>query len=238
MNKSPRLTTSVRAHEVDPLLSCSDEVLNLGEVSDGLNSTGATVAELKVVDSRHQAAMVSTGDLLFSCLNAFEMGISCALERIEVLESGQSLLFKLIDKGQFTSPDSVMKILLTPMAMRIMFILWRESGEISDEAILISGVGRPFAENGKHLTKNSLRNAICDDLGVVDAAVADALKRSVDRVCDALEIMGLLEKQEVRPNLKPCCGTPLLHSLLTEAFEDVYVIFEAQLRRMGETGDA
>lgn len=179
-----------------------------------------------------QALVLGTGDLLRTSLNVYTAHMAEELDSIPITQDGENLLNALIDKPNsgFTSHGSFKRILLSPLAQDMMYVVWRESQFVSDRALTEVGLGRQFQDPCRHLTRNSLKNVICDDRDHVNASGSDALKRSIDRICDALEVYGLVERNPIRKNLKPITGTQRLHTLMTSAHIAVSHVFARQLQ--------
>lgn len=183
-----------------------------------------------------QALGLGTGDLLRTSKNVFTAQVSAELDRLQITDEGEALLDTLINKPNsgFANSDSFKRTLLSTLAHDIMYIVWRESEFISGRALSEAGLGQQFQEPCKHLTRNSLKNAICDDLIHLSSSSGDALKRSTDRICDALEVYGLVERTTIRENLKPIKGTRRLHTLMTSAHIAVSYVYARQLQTTEE----
>jgi hypothetical protein len=179
-----------------------------------------------------QALALGTGDLLRTSLNVYTTQLSSELDLIQITEDGEELLHQLLDKPNsgFANRSSFKRTLLRPLARDIMFMIWRESKFISEKALVEAGLGRQVQDFCKHLTRNSLKNTICDGCEYMSASGGDALKRSIDRTCDALEVYGLVERTKIRDNLKPINGTRRLHALMTSVHMAVSHIFSRQLQ--------
>lgn len=182
-----------------------------------------------------QAVALGTGDLLHTALNAYTSRLSVELDEIRISDEGEELLAHLIDKPNsgFANRSSFKRMLLNPLAHDIMYIIWRESEFIPDAVLMEAKLGRQFREPEKYLTRNSLKNAICDDRKHITASGGDALKRSIDRICDALEVYGLIDRAHIRQNLKPINGTQQLDALMSNAHTPASHIFADQLQSDG-----
>ena len=194
------------------------------------------VEETLSEDDVRQAVLLSTGDLFRTVFNEYRNLIWDELGRITITKEGEKLRNDLISNTNsgFANEDSFRQSLVTLRAIDVMFIIWRENASISEGAIELAGLGRQFQHN-KNLTRNSLKNAICGDLPNVSANGNDSIKRSIDRICQALEVYGLIERETIRPNLKPMYGTPRLHSLMSGAFAAMSRIFAKQLQEIDGT---
>jgi len=190
------------------------------------------VEEPLTEEDLQQALVLGTGDLLRTSKNVFTSHVSAALDHLTITDEGEALLNQLIDKPNngFASHESIKRTLLSTLAQDIMYIIWRESEFVTDRALSEAGLGRQFHDPCKHLTRNSLKNAVCDDLIHLTASGGDALKRSIDRICDALEVYGLINRITIRENLKPVCGTRRLHTLMSSANMAVSHVFAQQLQ--------
>ncbi|WP_457648365.1 hypothetical protein [Profundibacter sp.] len=189
------------------------------------------VEETLSEDDVRQAVLLSTGNLFRRVFNEYRNHIWDELGRITITTEGEKLRNDLISNTNsgFSNEDSFRQSLVTPRAIDVMFIIWRENGSISENAIKLAGLGRQF-QHGKTLNRNSLKNAICNDLPNVSANGNDSIKRSIDRICQALEVYGLIERETERINHKPMHGTPRLHSLMSGAFDAMSRIFAKQLQ--------
>ena len=179
-------------------------------------------------EQRVTAIALAAGDLLKTAQDVFERRLEMQLDRIVLNDLQMAEVDRLIAKGAFTSEASFRKLLLKPLSVEIMFVIWRESDQVTAESLRAVGLSKRDA-SGKPMTRNALRNLVCSSRRGLGAAEIDAMKRVVERVCDAMEVLGLLEKEEVRVNFKPISGTPLLASLLQNAFVSVSDVFAAQL---------
>lgn len=186
-------------------------------------------------DVYRQALALSTGDFLRTSNNIYVGNISVELDRIVISEEGKRLSVEILNRPNsgFANITSFKKILLTTLAQSMMFIIWRESDFVSALSIEKSGLARKFHANGKHLTRNSIKNTICDDIIHVSSSGNDAIKRSIDRICDALEVYGLVERTSIRNNLKPISGTARLADLMCNAHSAVSDFLATQIQPQG-----
>ena len=64
----------------------------------------------------------------------------------------------------------------------------------------------------------------------MNGSAGDALRKQVERICDALEVYGLIERTTIRDNLKPIQATHRLHELMIFSNTSVSHIFAQQLQ--------
>lgn len=181
-------------------------------------------------DVLHVAISFSTDDLLRKSITTFRDNLSSELGSLLLSTCGEELLSELISKKTFSNSDSPRKILLQPLAHDVMSLLWRESPYIDVRALEISGYSKVFASDENQLTRFSLANEICGSQADLDVRDMNRLKRTIDRICDALEVFELLDRTEVRPNFKPIQGTERLHSIMTRSTHAVAQLYQSQLR--------
>ena len=183
----------------------------------------------------HQALALSTGDLLNAAQNLYFAAFSETLDDIQLPDNRQQLMQLLLEKPSrgFANENSFKRILTTPLAQDIMLIIWKESGSVPEYLSNRVGFVRIFDSKSNFLTQNSLKNLICENRQNTDARMGDAMKQSVDRICDALEVIGLIDKKKIRENLKPISGTAELDRLMTGVYCKVADVFAQQLQ-LGE----
>lgn len=175
--------------------------------------------------------LLGTDDLRRTANSLFKSQMSKELDRIPITEEGEALRNELMQQpnSSFANTDSFKRLLLSPLAQDIMSIIWRESDHVSARSVQGAGLGRQFHGTSKHLTRNSLKNSICDDSDEIRASGGDALKRSIDRICCALEVYGLIERTTIRGNLKPITATKRLYNLMAASTRPVTRLYAQQL---------
>ncbi len=188
--------------------------------------------EAMTQDGAMQALALGTGDLLRTSLNIYTTYVSDKIDAYVLNEESEALLNSIIDKKNsgFTSKDSFKRLLLSPLAQDVMYLIWRESEFIHEASLFAAGLARQFGSTCSHITRNSIKNLICNSREDIDASKADAIKRSVDRICDALEVYNFIERENIRENLKPLKGTHNLHALMMGAHIAVAQLFAKQLQ--------
>lgn len=175
-----------------------------------------------------QALLLSTGELIFSLETLCNITMKKLLEMMPLSADGEAYLNDRIKKTRFRNSDSPRKYLLSPLALQIMFIIWRASPNISDESLVISGQPRIFDEERKNLTQNAISDVICENLNMT-ASEVKSTTMLVGRIVDALIVYDLVERLHIRPTLKPLRGTPRLHSLMTSVLAGAGELIAAQI---------
>lgn len=170
--------------------------------------------------------LLSTADVQFHADNAMVASLSSEIEKIEIDDEGRGLFDKALERGRIQSMEGIKRILLTPMARDIMVLIWRESDFVSEEAISSVSLEKEFSN--QELTRNSLANLICDRSGLPSARDVSALKRTVDRIVEAMRILGLIEQHTVRANLKPIRATIMLDGILRRSLAAVAKVYQDQ----------
>lgn len=183
-------------------------------------------------EDRRQALLLATGDFLRTSANLFGQQVATEIGCLTLTAEGEALRNTLMDKSNsdFPNTDSFKNVIFSNLAHEVMYIIWRESEFVSENALSVAGLSREFQASCRHLTRNSLKNRICDTRALLSSSDGDAIKRSIDRICDALEVYGLVERTELRPNLKPMCGTRRLHNVMERANLSVAHLFARQLQ--------
>lgn len=204
-----------------------------------VSAPGRPANQPLIEEHLEQALALGTGDLLRTSLNVYMAHVSAELDRIQIGEQGTTLLNSLIDKpnGGFSSMKGSKRVLLTPLAQDIMFIIWRESEFVSDTACFEAGLCRQFQSSHEPITRNALNDLLCKGPPQLDPKPAAALKQSVDRICDALEVYGLIEREHIRQNFKPMKGTQRLHDLMTSAHLALSHVYAKQWQANESTSD-
>lgn len=173
--------------------------------------------------NNHLPLLLATADLQFSAKNAMNTSIANEIDNLEITEKGKEHLDRALRRGYFQSRESVHRLLVSPIAQDIMFLIWRESDYVSEEALTATSSKKMLADD--YLTRNSLTNLICEGSNLTKVREADALRRQVHRIVEALSIMGLVEQVVVRSNLKPLKATIKLDGLVRRALLAVSRVF-------------
>jgi hypothetical protein len=106
--------------------------------------------------------------------------------------------------------------LATNAARNALTYIWRNSGEVTEEALAKSGYQQKAAR--EHLTSRGLSKAFCSIGGVTDLDTLTRIEQDIARIVKAAHAYGLIAYVSDPPNKnsKPFYGTNLLHHIMTE----------------------
>jgi hypothetical protein len=206
------------------------------EMKDSGNSNTNSPKSQNSQSALDQALALATGDLLSTAQNIYVSALADSIKRIRVSDDGSRLMRALLEKNSpgFTNIKSFQRILTTSLAQDVMYIIWKESESIAAPCLSITEIGTEFDDSENRLTRNALKNLLCEKRKNTDPRVGDSMKRSIDRICDALEVFGLTERTTIRENLKPISGTAELNEIMTEVYCNVAEILFEQIDDGGD----
>lgn len=182
------------------------------------------------VDQSDRLLALATFDLILSLQDTLSRELEGSLENMTVTTKGHEIATTLIDKNgsSFTSFSSFKRTLSSPLALQIMFLIWKESPLVDQEDLKALGMHKVF-EDGDPLTANKLRNSIVVSDSGFNAQKSDALKRAIDRICASLEVYDLIDRHTVRENFKPIVANTRLDTLMRSVYRAPAGILAKQL---------
>lgn len=171
------------------------------------------------------ALLASTGYMMWASFHLFQMQLVDTLEGKELDARG----LELLENKPFSSTSSPLNKMKEPLAQGVATIVWQESDFMPSKALQLIGHAKRFQDSGVTLNKNSIATEIYQNFPRAGGNGLDAIRRSVGRICDAMEILGLIERSAMHNNLKPICGTEALHDLMCASLSPVAEFYAKQL---------
>lgn len=182
--------------------------------------------------SNEQALCLATGDLLIKANNAYGTTLLAFLTKIPTDEKSVELEDELTADAsnlRYSNTDSARRHLDGPFARSVMYVIWKESNWVSEQALATAMLSRKY-DQSKTLTRNSIKNDICEELNL-SSAQGDALRQKVSAICDAMEVFGLITRDTKKTNSVEIIGTSALNELMVSVHRSVSDVIKSATDR-------